>query len=39
MKDRENLREVPREQAEAFRIKHKISYFIETSAKTGENVQ
>lgn len=39
MKDREAHREVPREQAEAFALKYKINYYVETSAKTGENVQ
>ena len=39
MKDREELREVSREQAEEFRRKHQIAIFVETSAKTGENVQ
>jgi hypothetical protein len=39
MKDRENHREVSVEQADEFRKKHKIALYIETSAKTGENVQ
>ena len=38
-KDREQFREVTPKQAEEFRVKHKIHFFIETSAKTGENVQ
>ena len=37
-KDREEHREVPLEKAEAFRAKHNIPFFIETSAKSGENV-
>ncbi len=39
MKDRETHREVSVEQAEDFRKKHKIALYVETSAKTGENVQ
>ena len=38
-KDREQYREVTPKQAEEFRVKHNIHFFIETSAKTGENVQ
>lgn len=39
MSDRAEHREVPVEQAEAFASKNRIHYFVETSAKTGENVQ
>lgn len=39
MKDREQLREVKREQAQEFCRKNNIAFFLETSAKTGENVQ
>ena len=38
-KDREEFREVSVQQAEEFRAKHKIPYFLETSAKSGENVE
>ena len=38
-KDREEHREVSLRQAEEFRQKHSIPFFIETSAKTGENVE
>ncbi len=38
MRDRKEQREVPKEQAEEFARKHKIAFFIETSAKTGDNV-
>ena len=39
MSDRENKREVPREQAEKFRRENKIAFFAETSAKSGQNVE
>jgi hypothetical protein len=39
MKDREDLREVPQEQAREFARKNNVAFFLETSAKTGENVQ
>ncbi len=39
MSDKEESREVTQQQAEEFRDKHKISFWIETSAKTGKNVQ
>lgn len=39
MKDREDLREVKQEQAQEFCRKNNIAFFLETSAKTGENVQ
>jgi Ras-related protein Rab-2A len=39
MKDREHKREVSIEKAEAFRARHNIPFFVETSAKTGENVE
>lgn len=38
MKDREDLREVKQEQAQEFCRKNNIAFFLETSAKTGENV-
>lgn len=38
-KDKEYYREVSVEVAEAFRRKHQISFFAETSAKSGENVE
>ena len=38
-KDREEFREVSVRQAQEFRKKHNIPYFVETSAKTGENVE
>ena len=38
-KDREQFREVSREKAEAFRARHNIPFFVETSAKSGENVE
>ena len=38
-KDREEFREVSIRQAHDFKKKHNIPYFIETSAKTGENVE
>ena len=39
MKDREAKREVSWEKAESFRARHNIPFFVETSAKTGENVE
>lgn len=39
MKDREEQREVPTEQAQEFQRKHGIAHYLETSAKTGENVK
>ena len=39
MSDRENKREVPREQAEKFRRENKIAFFAETSSKSGQNVE
>ena len=38
-KDKEKQREVSMAQAEDFRAKNKIPFFVETSAKTGENVE
>ena len=38
-KDREEFREVSVRKAQEFRKKHNIPYFVETSAKTGENVE
>mmetsp|Transcript_16968 Transcript_16968/g.12139 ORF Transcript_16968/g.12139 Transcript_16968/m.12139 type:complete len:104 (+) Transcript_16968:415-726(+) len=37
--DRDGDREVPREKAEKFKKEHGLDYFIETSAKTNENVE
>lgn len=39
MSDKEEHREVTQQQAEEFRAKHKIAFWIETSAKTGSNVE
>ena len=39
MKDREEKREVSWEKAEQFRARHNISFFVESSAKSGENVE
>lgn len=40
MKDKNaKMREVTQQQAEQFRTKHKIEWYVETSAKTGENVE
>ena len=38
-KDREEFREVSLKQAQEFKQKHNIPFFLETSAKTGENVE
>jgi len=38
-KDRQEHREVSLAQAEEFKKKHQIPFFIETSAKSGENVE
>ncbi len=38
-KDLEKKREVTNTKAEEFRMRHNIDYFVETSAKTGENVE
>ena len=39
MKDREQNREVQVQEAREFQQKNKIPFFIETSAKTGQNVE